>query len=40
MPVPFYQVSPNDKKILLYRISQQVSDSVTVVTNFPEALKK
>jgi eukaryotic-like serine/threonine-protein kinase len=40
MPVPFYQISPDDKKILLYRISQQVSDSVTVVTNFTAALKK
>jgi eukaryotic-like serine/threonine-protein kinase len=40
MPVPFYQISPDDKKILLYRISQQVSDSVTVVTNFTAGLKK
>jgi hypothetical protein len=40
MPEPFYQVSPDDKKILLYRIAQQVSDSVTVVTNFTAGLKK
>lgn len=40
MPVFFYQVSPNGKKILLYRVSQQVSDSVTVVTNFTAGLKK
>ena len=40
MPVFFYQVSPNDKKILLYRVSQQVSDSVTLVTNFTAGLKR
>jgi eukaryotic-like serine/threonine-protein kinase len=40
MPLPFYQISPDGKKILLYRISEQVSDSVTVLTNFPESLKK
>lgn len=40
MPVPFYQISPDDKKILLYRISQQIGDSITVVTNFSSILKK
>ncbi len=35
-----YDVSPDGKKILLNVVSQQVSQSVTVVTNFPEALKK
>jgi Tol biopolymer transport system component len=40
MPSPFYQVSPDGKKILLYRVSQQVSDAVTVVTNFASELKK
>jgi serine/threonine protein kinase/Tol biopolymer transport system component len=39
-PDPWYQVSPDGKKILLYRVSQQVSDSVTVVTNFSSILKK
>jgi Tol biopolymer transport system component len=39
-PDPFYQVSPDGKKILLYRVSQQVSDAVTVVTNFAAVLKK
>ena len=39
-PDPWYQVSPEGKKILLYRVSQQVSDSVTVVTNFSSILKK
>jgi eukaryotic-like serine/threonine-protein kinase len=40
MPVPFYQLGPDDKKILLYRISQQIGDSITVVTNFSSILKK
>jgi eukaryotic-like serine/threonine-protein kinase len=39
-PDPWYEVSPDGKKVLLYRVSQQVSDSVAVVTNFPSALKK
>jgi Tol biopolymer transport system component len=39
-PDPFYQVSPDGKKILLYRVSQEVRDSVTVVTNFTAGLKK
>ncbi len=39
-PEPFYDVSPDGKKILLDTVSQQVNQSVTVVTNFPAALKK
>jgi serine/threonine protein kinase/Tol biopolymer transport system component len=39
-PNPFYEFSADDKKILLYRVSQQVSDSVTVITNFTAGLKK
>ena len=39
-PDPWFHVSADGKKILLYRVSQQVSDSVTVVTNFTSALKK
>jgi len=39
-PQVFYDVSPDGKKILLDRISQQVSQSVTVVTNFTSQLKK
>ena len=39
-PQVFYDVSPDGKKILLDRISQQVSQSVTVVTNFTAGLKK
>jgi len=39
-PQVFYDVAPDDRKILLDRISQQVSQSVTVVTNFASSLKK
>jgi len=39
-PAPLFQPSPDGKKILLYRVSQQVSDAVTVVTNFTSDLKK
>ena len=39
-PEPWFHVSADGKKILLYRVSQDVSDSVTVVTNFTSALKK
>ena len=39
-PQVFYDVSPDSTRILLNRVSQQVSQSVTVVTNFTEALKK
>ena len=35
-----YDVSPDSKKILLNVVSQQVSQSVTVVTNFAAGLKK
>jgi serine/threonine protein kinase/Tol biopolymer transport system component len=38
--VPLYDVSPDSKKILLDRVPQQVSQSVTVVTNFTAVLKK
>ena len=39
-PDPLFQVSPDGKKILLYRVSQQVGDAVTVVSNFVSALKE
>ena len=39
-PQVFYDVTPDGKKILLDRVSQQVSQSVTVVTNFTAGLKK
>jgi Tol biopolymer transport system component len=35
-----YDISPDGKKILLNVVSQQVSQSVTVITNFPAAMKK
>ncbi len=37
---PFFDVSADGKKILLDRVSQQVSPSVTVVTDFTAALNK
>jgi Tol biopolymer transport system component len=39
-PDPFFQVSPDGKRILLYRVSQQVGEAVTVVSNFAAALKE
>jgi Tol biopolymer transport system component len=38
-PQVFYDVTPDSKKILLDRVSQQVSQSITVVTNFAAGLK-
>jgi eukaryotic-like serine/threonine-protein kinase len=37
---PFFDVSADGKKILLEQISQQVSQSVTVVSDFAEGLEK
>ena len=39
-PQVIYDVSPDGKKVLLDRVEQQVSQSVTVVTNFTAGLKK
>lgn len=39
-PQVIYDVSPDGKKFLLDRVEQQVSQSVTVVTNFTAGLKK
>ena len=39
-PQVIYDVAPDGKKILLDRVEQQVSQSVTVVTNFTAGLKK
>ena len=39
-PVVFYDVSPDGKKILLDRVSQQVSQSVSVLTDLTAELKK
>ena len=37
-PDPYFQVSADGKRMLLYQVSQQVSDAITVVTNFASAL--
>ena len=39
-PTVFYDIAPDGKKILIDNVAQQVSPSVTVVTNFTSALKK
>ena len=39
-PDVFYDVAPDDKKILTIQVSQQVGQSVTVVTDFRAGLKK
>ena len=39
-PQVFYDVSPDGKKILFNHVSQHVSQSVTVITNFTAGLKK
>ncbi len=39
-PQVFYDVSPDGKKFLLDRVEQQVSQSVTVMSNFTAGLKK
>jgi Tol biopolymer transport system component len=40
LTVPFFDISNDGQKLLLERLSQQVSQSVTVVTNFPQGLTK
>ena len=37
---PFYDVSPDSKRILLDRVTKEVSQSITVVTNFTANLKR
>jgi eukaryotic-like serine/threonine-protein kinase len=37
---PFYGVSPDSQRILLERVSQQVNQPVTLITNFTLGLKK
>jgi len=39
-PSVFFDLTPDGKKILLDRVEQQVSQSVTIVTNFAAGLKK
>jgi tricorn protease-like protein len=38
--LPYFDISPDGKKILMPRLSQQGNQSVTLVTNFTEGLKK
>ncbi len=40
LTTPFYSVSPDGKRLLLERVSQQVNQPVTVITNFTAELKK
>jgi hypothetical protein len=37
---PFYSISPDGKKLLLERVSEQVNQPVTIITNFTAGLKK
>jgi hypothetical protein len=37
---PFYSVFPDGQKLLMERVSQQVSQPLTVVTNFTAQLRK
>jgi Tol biopolymer transport system component len=40
LSLPFYSVAPDGKRLLMERVSQQVSQPITVVTNFTAQLKK
>jgi serine/threonine protein kinase len=40
LTIPFYSVSPDGKRLLLERVSQEVNQPVTVMTNFASGLKK
>ncbi len=40
LSAPFYSVSPDGKKLLMERVSQQVSQPITVVTHFTAQLRK
>jgi len=40
LTLPFYSVSPDGKKLLMERVSQQVSQPLTVVTNFIAQLRR
>jgi serine/threonine protein kinase len=37
---PFYSISPDGKRLLLERVSEQVNQPVTIITNFTAGLKK
>ncbi len=40
LSVPFYSVFPDGQKLLMERVAQQVSQPITVVTNFTAQLRK
>ncbi|MDT8067905.1 MAG: protein kinase [Terriglobia bacterium] len=40
LTTPFFSVAPDGKRFLLARISQQINQPITVVTNFTTGLKK
>jgi serine/threonine-protein kinase len=40
LTLPFYSVSPDGKRLLMERVTQQVNLPVTVVTNFTSSLRK
>jgi eukaryotic-like serine/threonine-protein kinase len=40
LTLPFYSVAPNGKEFLMERVAQQVSQPVTILTNFTAGLKK
>lgn len=40
LTIPFYSVSPDGKRFLMERVSQQVNQPITVITNFTAGLKK
>ena len=40
LTIPFYSVSPDGKRILMERVSQQVNQPITIITNFTAGLKR
>jgi len=40
LTTPFFSVSPDGKKFLMERVSQQVNQPITVMTNFTAGLKR
>jgi serine/threonine protein kinase len=40
LTLPFYSVTPDSKRLLMERVAQQVSQPITVVSNFSAGLKK
>jgi len=40
LTIPFYSISPDGKRVLMERVSQQVNQPVTLMTNFTAGLKR